>query len=478
MSLALRFLGFLLLLGSMPLDGHGQLTLPAVGGPSYDSVWTGHWSGSILRDGRRWALLTVDVVTLRNGTTDASYSLPDRRIMHRPFTRIARDGAGLTVRDEEDSIDVALRLDAATGRLTGTWTQRGVVMDVRLRRSDANDRPQEPSGVIPYATLPMRIPNRAASVTLAGELVTPDASQRHPLALIISDVGEQDRDGTREDGHRPHLVLADHLARHGWASFRWDDRGVGQSTGTMLVANTAELVQDIHAILDRLASEPTVDTSRLALIAMGEGGLVAAAVAAECRADAVILMGMPVMDGPTILRDAFDAEEAELGTPDSVRRVYAAMLTQWMTALRLAPDQRFAAQRIEQIADSFFVATRRDLDTYPALRRVVGRDRHAYVLSAILPWLQRYEALNPAAALRPLASKVHAFLGGNGTTIPAVKNAEAFEVLTGRKAVVVEGANAVLQPCERCTRDEQAEMHQTLAPAVLDGVLRVLGSAR
>lgn len=473
-----RFLVLLAILLALPPVMRGQGVLPPASGPSYDSTWSGRWTGALLLDGRRWAVLNLDVMALSSGTIDVSFSLPDRNLVGQSASWVRRDGYDLSFGHVEDSVDATIRLDPATRRMSGTWRQRGRTFTIALRRGDLRDRPQEPADVIPYATRTLRIHHRAESVTLEGELVTPDATGRHPLALIISDHGEHDRDGLRSDGHRPHLVLADHLARHGWATFRWDDRGVGRSTGTLLVAGTAELATDITVILDRLRSEATIDTSRIVLIALGEGGLVGAAVAAQRPVDALILLGMPVVDGPTILRDLFDAEEAELGTPDSVRRVYRTMLTMWMHALRLGPDLRSATERIERIADSIYVATGRDLETFRALRRVVGPERHAYVVSAIVPWLQRYESLHPAASLRPIADRLHLFLGQRGRTVPAASNAMAFRELTGRDAVVVRDANMVLQPCDRCTLDETAELQMTIAPDVLGGIMEILRGIR
>ena len=48
--------------------------------------------------------------------------------------------------------------------------------------------------------------------------------------MLVSGSGPQDRDETLL-GHKPFLVIADHLTRNGIAVLRFDDRGVGKSTG-------------------------------------------------------------------------------------------------------------------------------------------------------------------------------------------------------------------------------------------------------
>ena len=50
--------------------------------------------------------------------------------------------------------------------------------------------------------------------------------------MLVSGSGQQNRDEELFH-HRPFLVLADYLATHGIATFRYDDRGVGASTGPL-----------------------------------------------------------------------------------------------------------------------------------------------------------------------------------------------------------------------------------------------------
>lgn len=61
--------------------------------------------------------------------------------------------------------------------------------------------------------------------------------------VLISGSGPQDRDET-VFGHKPFLVLADYLTRAGIAVLRYDDRGVGKSTGNFNSATTLDFVED------------------------------------------------------------------------------------------------------------------------------------------------------------------------------------------------------------------------------------------
>lgn len=123
-------------------------------------------------------------------------------------------------------------------------------------------RPQDPRAR-PY-------PHRALVVQgpagpLAGELVLPTGEGPFPSVLLVAGSGPQTRD-EKVAGHRPFLVLSDHLARAGIASFRHDKRGVGQSGGDFASASISDFAQDAGAAFDAMAGLPEVDPARIAML--------------------------------------------------------------------------------------------------------------------------------------------------------------------------------------------------------------------
>ena len=119
------------------------------------------------------------------------------------------------------------------------------------------------------------ITNDQAGVRLAGTLTLPPASKTPcPAVVFITGSGPQDRDEAVM-GHRPFLVLADHLTRHGIAVLRCDDRGVGKSTGNFARATHHDFVADTLAAFDYLKTRKEVDPRRIGLLGHSEGGLIA-----------------------------------------------------------------------------------------------------------------------------------------------------------------------------------------------------------
>jgi pimeloyl-ACP methyl ester carboxylesterase len=86
------------------------------------------------------------------------------------------------------------------------------------------------AAIAPAAGQPIALDT--ASGTVAGTLRLPDAGGKAPAVLIVAGSGPTDRDGnnTMIPGHNDSLkMLADALAQAGYASVRYDKRGIGAS---------------------------------------------------------------------------------------------------------------------------------------------------------------------------------------------------------------------------------------------------------
>ncbi|MCR4374320.1 MAG: alpha/beta fold hydrolase, partial [Acidobacteria bacterium] len=121
---------------------------------------------------------------------------------------------------------------------------------------------------VPYRSEPLSVTNGA--VTLSGTLTMPPGPGPFPAVVLITGSGGQNRD---KDifGFKVFGVLADHLTRHGIAVYRYDDRGVGESTGRIATSTTADFADDALAGIARLAAMPDIDPARIGLIGHSEG---------------------------------------------------------------------------------------------------------------------------------------------------------------------------------------------------------------
>jgi len=188
------------------------------------------------------------------------------------------------------------------GQLEGTLTLGTEAMPVSLVRRDEPftfERPQTPEPPYPYVEEEIVFPNVGAGFDLAGTLTIPDGDGPFPAVVLISGSGPQDRD-EQLAGHRPFLVLADHLARAGIAVLRYDDRGYGESGGG-LEGTSADFATDAAAAFEYLAAR--AETGSVGLLGHSEGGLIAPLVAVDDPAVVfVVMLAGPGETGAEVLR--------------------------------------------------------------------------------------------------------------------------------------------------------------------------------
>lgn len=186
------------------------------------------------------------------------------------------------------------------GSIVGRFTQGGLTVPLVLTPGEVvRLRPQTPSGPYPYKTEEVSFSNGDA--TLSGTLTYPEGwngRKRIPVAIMVSGSGLQNRD-EELFGHKPFLVIADYLARHGVATLRYDDRGAGASTGDAANATTLDFMEDASAGIDYLRSLRKF--KRVGVIGHSEGGSIAFMLGARKRVDFLVSMAGPGVQGDSIL---------------------------------------------------------------------------------------------------------------------------------------------------------------------------------
>lgn len=220
--------------------------------------------------------------------------------------------------------------------IKGTFAQNGFSFPLNLKRGKVEmKRPQEPKAPFPYTTEEVSFSNDKANAVLAGTLTYPvgyDSKSSVPVVIMVSGSGLQDRDESLF-GHKPFLVIADHLARHGIASLRYDDRGFAKSTGDVSQATTADFMQDAAAGVAWLRSQGK-KFSNVGVIGHSEGSTIAFMLAAKGKVDFIISFAGPGAKGDTILAGQMNAQLEQSGsskrvTASDVRKQIAATGRAW-----------------------------------------------------------------------------------------------------------------------------------------------------
>ena len=207
-----------------------------------------------------------------------------------------------------DSISVSLASLALSfqGKLkgdeiVGTFTQGQSFPLVLKRGEEKLNRPQNPVAPYPYKTEEVTFKNVADGATLVGTLSYPIGYKKGktPVVLMVTGSGQENRDEEIFD-HKPFLVIADYLARHGVATLRYDDRGFGKSTGGDVEhATTLDFMRDAASGIDFLRASKQF--SRVGILGHSEGGSIAFMLGAKGKVDFVISMAGVGVKGDTAL---------------------------------------------------------------------------------------------------------------------------------------------------------------------------------
>lgn len=320
-------------------------------------------------------------------------------------------------------------------------------------------RPQDPV-VRPY-------PHRALVVEgpagpLAGELVLPAGEGPFPAVLLVAGSGPQSRD-EEVAGHRPFLVLSDFLAKAGYASFRYDKRGVGQSGGDFATATISDFAEDAGAAFDVLAAMPEIDNGRIAMLGHSEGGLTAPLAARGRNVAALVLLAGPGVPIDALLRLQTRTIATLHGAIPSEIESLDKALDGAFTALRAAPDLDAARLDLAQAFAPLPPPERANLEGLIAT-----------------PWC--FDALrhDPLTLIRAFSGPVLALYGGTDTQVDATINAAALRSLGPRLGLHVEimpGLNHLFQPDPSGDPSKYGRIDITMAPEAVRRVVDFLKMA-
>ncbi len=315
-------------------------------------------------------------------------------------------------------------------------------------------RPQDPR-VRPYVIEQVQF-SGGDGVTLAGELTMPSTGGPFPAAILLSGSGPSDRDETIL-GHRPSLVLSDHLTRAGYAVLRFDDRGVGQSTGNFDTAALSDFAEDAVGAFNWLYLRPDVDGGRIGFIGASEGGYVAPLAAQKVPAAFMVFLGGPARPLlPDVMATQFaDTQRVEGGSED----IIAQARRQYEVATEILAGQG----TVEEI--------RERLDTYLESEGQTASQRRATLNMWANPWGIEHASYEPEHALRAFHGPVLALYGGNDLQVSAAENALVMRRLLSHpqsEVVVLDGLNHLFQPSETGRVSEYMWIDTTIDPEVLE----------
>ena len=362
----------------------------------------------------------------------------------------------------------------------GTFTQGRARGTFSLRRVDAVT---VPATAALYRSEDVTFAN--GSVTLAGTVTTPQGKGPFRALVMVTGSGAQNRD-EELFGFKIFATIADHLTRHGVAVLRYDDRGIGGSTGNIGASTTADFAGDALAGVALLAGRPEIDRTRIGIWGHSEGATVAALAAARSSDVAfIVLMAPPAIPGEALLaRQQADLARALGASPDEVAAGQAAF-KKVVEAIRFD-----ATSDVLQAAVRDLIAAQDDARSASA-RAELG-ERGAFV-DKMLPvgmsqlgsrWMRDLIVSDPESTLTMVRCPVLAVFGGKDVQVPPDVNRPALEAAFVKgghvqpTVILYADANHLFMAASTGQPSEYATLPKVFVPGFLEDATRWLLAAR
>ena len=446
---------------------------------SGDDWVLGNWKGTLMAGSQELQIL-YHITRGDDGTLTGTMDVPTQGAIGMPLSTVVVDGQTVTMTFPVPGGGTYEGTLTESGEdIVGTFSQGPASFPMELSRSAEESvllvRPQEPKPPFPYLTREVTFPNREAGIELAGTLTLPEGAGPFPAVVLVSGSGPQDRNETLL-GHKPFLVLADHLARNGVAALRFDDRGVGESTGDFAAATSEDFATDALAAVAYLREQPEVGRGRVGIVGHSEGGLIAPMAANRSDDVAFIIM----LAGPGVPGIDILVAQGVL-----INRVGGASehIIELNTRIQTGLADIVAAEPDPDVADPLMRSFMRELiDMLPDdVREAAGAalsdetiDQTVKQLNS--PWFRFFLHYDPRPVLEHVEVPVLALFGGKDLQVPAELNVPEIEYAFARAgnddATVrtLPGLNHLFQEADTGSPAEYAQIEQTLSPVLLDAV--------
>jgi uncharacterized protein len=442
---------------------------PAAAAPAL----AGHWEGTIETPGLGLTV-KIDLKAPSDGTGwSGTIDIPQQSAKGLPLAKLSAEGDHVRFSIANIPGDPTFDGRLANGEIRGTFTQGTGSFAFHLGREAVKParRPQDPYPPLPYSEEELTYTN--GQIVLAGTLTMPAGPGPFPAVVLITGSGAQNRNEELL-GHRPFLVLADHLTRAGIAVLRVDDRGVGGSSGSVSDSTTDDFAGDALAGVHYLQQQPRIAKDRIGLLGHSEGGLVAPLAASRSSDVAfIVLLAGPGVPGSEIIPAQVERIDRAEGMPEDKARRQAELTRAALTLAHGENDRAALRGKLEKLfADNPDAIDAKALATMGGMSKFLD----VQVMALSSPWFKFFYDYDPRPALRKVRVPVLALNGELDTQVPFAQNLPAIEQAL-REAknpdVTVRslpGLNHLFQTAKTGSPNEYATIDETMSPVLLDAV--------
>lgn len=437
----------------------------------------GIWSGKLELPNKMKLTIIFNIHMDENGKYQTSIDSPDQGAKGIKTSRTKITSDSIIIESPIIRGTFTGRINLNENRIEGKWIQGGISLDLIVNKVDEIEesrRPQEPEEPFPYKSEEISFKNGVDNVLLSGTLTLPENESNLPAVVLITGSGPQNRDEELL-GHKPFLVLSDFLTRNGFAVLRFDDRGVGKSTGTFVTSTSEDFARDVLAAVEFLKTRNEIDKTKIGLIGHSEGGIIAPMVAVRSNdVSFIVLMAGTGVPGDSILimqnrliQKAEGVPEKEIDeTTDIQRKLF-------QLVIKSSNDEILQNQLGNKLNEY--------LSTIPDEQKNKLGDLKTYINMQVKtftsPWFKYFLEYNPAKTLEKVKCPVLALNGSNDLQVSPEENLSAIENALkkgGNKNYEIEilpGLNHLFQTSKTGAVSEYSSIEETISPMALNAML-------
>ena len=349
--------------------------------------------------------------------------------------------------------------------IEGEFNQHGMAFSLNLARGEKEApkaRPQDPQPPFNYRAEEVTFTNKKEGNTLAGTLTIPEGEGPFPALVLVSGSGQQNRDEELMN-HRPFWVIADYLSRRGVAVLRYDDRGMGGSTGEVLNATSLDFSYDADAAFDYLLNRKEINASQVGILGHSEGGIINFMVA-ERRPEVAFLVSLagPAVNGIEVLKEQQAAILRAQGMSEEMVQFSGNANAQMFDIIEASNSREEADTLLRQLLKGWGY-------NEELTEQTVGQ--------MASPWMYYFLKYDPTEAIVKTNCPALLLNGSKDLQVLASQNLPAYEKIIAEHGKTnltlreMPDLNHLFQHCETGSPTEYVEIEETISPEVLEAIV-------
>ena len=422
----------------------------------------GYWKGEIDLSVQKLET-AFDIKAIENGYS-ATFDVPAQGAFDIPVDEVSFQNGQLQLK--MNAMDASYSGTLKDSSIEGNFTQRGMTFPLNLAKAEKKEqkkaRPQDPLPPFKYHIEEVTFVNEKEGNSLVGTLTIPEGKGPFPAMVLVSGSGQQDRDEELMN-HRPFWVIADYCALHGIAVLRYDDRGVGGSTGEVKNATSMDFSNDAEAAFDYLRNRKEINATKVGILGHSEGGIINFMVSAR-RPEVAFLVSLagPSVNGIEVLKEQQKAILRASGMPEEAVQFNSNTNTQMFNIIEASSSREEADSLLRNLLKGWGYNEELTEQT---------------VSQMASPWMYYFLKYDPTDAIVKTNCPVLLLNGSKDLQVIASQNLPGYEKIIAEHGKTnltlheLPDLNHLFQHCETGSPNEYFEIEETISPEVLEMIV-------